>query len=195
MNTALPTWLLLPVVMLKLEWGLRVAYVCDIDIDFDATPFRDAMGAYIVEFALGYDLNDNEVAVMAVMLVPYQGYLSEQISGVYDLMFGIQTRPLDRDDMWAVSTPDFTVESTDRYIESSQRHVVLDCLMTAVRGLIDNVAPDHVTMVTYYPNLPKKAMRKFDRVVETIRSCGYELIDDFTDTNNRKHYWYLKKPG
>jgi len=159
-----------------------MAYEFDIETDPDP-PFTDNLGTEIVEFALGYDLDRDVVVLMSVMLVP--------VDEAHDLRFGIREKSLVSD--WKISAPDYTKESTDRYIPKEWRTFVIIQIMRAVRKLIDEAQPDAITMETYYSKLPEKALKKYATLSAAVHSCGYKTVDSFRDEASQKDYWLFGK--
>lgn len=161
-----------------------MAYIFDLEVDPE-NPFTDALGTEIVEFALGYDLDDDTAIVMSVMLVPV-----DDPKG-HDLRFGIREKSLSRD--WKVSGPNYTKEFVDRYIPKEWRTFVLTQIARAVRALVEKVKPDDVTMETYYPGLEQKALKKYELICTAMYGCGYVLDEQFRDDESQKNYWLFTK--
>jgi hypothetical protein len=147
------------------------------------------LGTEIVEFALGYDIDAEIVVLMSVMLVPGGSYLDDELEGVFDLRFGIRER--DAKHQWKVSPPNYTRECTDKYIPREQRKAVTDLLCQALGVLTKHSGAKHLTMETFYANLPDKALGKYKEICNFLTGFGFELKDEFRDEANRKNYWFL----
>lgn len=167
-------------------------YVCEIEADFCTAPNTDAMGVHYVEFGLGFYPDQDEEAIMSVMLVPRASHLSGKIDGIYDLKFGIRKRHAEH--TWKVSAPSFGKEDVAETIDHDKRKLVLQCICQCAAALTKHVEPNDVSMATFYPNLPKIAMRKYDDIIVTLRNSGYLLVDSF-DGENGCHYWHFSKPA
>lgn len=164
----------------------------DIDSDFVPKVIVDATGCHLVEFRLAVEPERNCAHIMSVMLVPGASYLRRDIRSVYDLKFGI--RAMDLDHVWKVGAPDFTLEESRRCIRDADRTVVLAGVLRAIAALIGAVRPRHVTMATFYPALPAKALAKYQKIAAELQRLGYDLADQFGDPNG-KSYWYFRQPG
>lgn len=68
-----------------------MAYQFDLETDFDEI-FVDIAGTHVIDFALGYDLEEDTVVLMSVLLVSGDSYLHGELQGVFDLQFGIRER-------------------------------------------------------------------------------------------------------
>lgn len=154
----------------------------ELENDFETVPFTDAMGAVIIEFALGYDLPATAV-IMSVMMVP--------IREAHDLRFGIRER--DMTHAWKVTAADYSIETVRKYIPKPNRDEVKACLLKAVGCLVEQAAPKKVTMETAYPNLPENALKKYDEIGETIAKYGLITENYFQDETNGKYYWLFSK--
>jgi hypothetical protein len=93
-----------------------MAYVFDLERDFDREPHVDADGSRVIDFALGYELDRSLIIVMSVILVP-------DASGAFELCFGIRTRSaayaLD------VSPPDYSSATAKRFVPPAATKDVL----------------------------------------------------------------------
>ncbi len=165
-----------------------MAYQFDLETDFDEI-FIDKDGTQILDFALGYDLDEETVVLMSVMLVSGESYLTGELGGVYDLQFGIRERNLSEEQV--VTAPDFSTTSVEKYIPKEHRRSVFDMLLRAIDKLVSGLNPSYITMETYYGHLPMKALRKYDQIGDEIVSCGYERIDNFRDEASGIDYWFF----
>lgn len=78
-----------------------MAYVYDLDSELPDV-FVDNLGTSVVEFALGYDLELEDVILFSATLGP-------SIDGASDLRFGIRRRHIDKE--WKVTGLDFFARS------------------------------------------------------------------------------------
>ena len=67
---------------------------------------------------------------------------------------------------------------TLRFLKGDHRKVVLSCICMAVQRLVDRSRPEVVYMMTVTPNLPEKALRKYDIICSAMRDVGYETGRD-----------------
>jgi hypothetical protein len=168
-----------------------MAYEFEIETDLPKKPFVDNMGAEIIEFALGYDVDANHAAIMSVMLIPGVSYLDGRVKGVFDLRFGIRERDMNHE--WKVSGPDFSVKSADKYIPKQYREVVLRLICESLGILIAHSTAEHLTMESYYPNLETKAIKKYRYICDNAKKYGFALKETFRDGNSGKDYWFLSR--
>jgi hypothetical protein len=106
-----------------------------------------------------------------------------------DLRFGIRERDLKHERK--VSAPDYTRESAVKYIAREQREAVTDLLCQSLGVLTKHSGAKHLTMVTFYANLPDKALKKYKEVCNFLEGCGFELKEEFRDEDSGKNYWFL----
>jgi hypothetical protein len=168
-----------------------MAYQFELETDFDSAPFCDNLGTQIVEFGLGYDIDQNHIILMSVMFVPAGAVWKPEATGVYDLRFGIRERDADLE--WKISGPDYTRDAVRKYVPKQHREAVRLDLLKAVSYLVDSVVPAGVTMESYYPNLDSAALRKYSGICQLICEKGYEIVDDFCDGTSGINYWFLKR--
>jgi hypothetical protein len=167
-----------------------MAYRFDLDRDFEAVPFVDQFGTAVIDFALGYELESSSVVLMSVMLVRGDSYLHGQISGIYDLQFGIRVRDLVSD---KVTPPDFSTASATKYIPAEARAVVLEVLLNAIGVLVTSTRPDFITMETFYGNLPAKALTKYTAISALLERLAFEVREQFRDASTGIDYWLFAK--
>src|SRR5437764_475412 len=129
-----------------------MAYVFDLEGDFDQKPFVDADGSYIIDFALGYDLDLSLIVLMTVMLVADQ-------SGAFELCFGVRTRSADN--ALDVSPPDYSSATARQYVPREATEAILGLVALAIIALVERAKPKDVIMETFHANLPLKAMTKY----------------------------------
>ena len=161
---------------------LSMAYEFDLELEAEA-PFSDALGTEIVEFALGFDVDADIAIVMSVMLVP--------IDEAHDLRFGIREKSLAQD--WKVSAPDYSVGAVATYIPMEYRALVTEKVQDAIKALLTLVAPENLTMETYYSKVPDKALKKYENICSAVHDCDYITVDQFRDGTTHKDYWFFRK--
>jgi len=148
-------------------------------------PICDAMGVEIVEFALGYDVDQNHAIIMSVMLVP--------IKSAHDIRFGIRERDLAHE--WKVTAPDYSIAKVRRYIPKDKRPQVLALLLDALQVLLNKTKPKSLTMETAFGNLPSSAIAKYGAISTAVTQCGFELDQRFRDEISGKDYWSFTPQG
>jgi hypothetical protein len=166
-----------------------MAYAFDLETELPDAPFVDGFDVETVEFALGYDVDAEIAVLMSMMLVPGASYLDDHLDDVFDLRFGIRERDLKHE--WKVSAPDYTRETAVKYIPKEQRKAVTDLLCQSLGVLTKHSGAKHLTMVTFYANLPDKALKKYKEICNFLEGCGFELKEEFRDEDSGKNYWFL----
>jgi hypothetical protein len=161
-----------------------MAYVFDLDNQLSPV-FVDNLGTSIVEFALGYDLDSNEIILFSVTLGPSDG-------GVSDLRFGIRTRDAEKD--WKVGGLDFSRKRVLECIPSKARKVVQDLLLAAVSELAKATNDERITMETYYANLPPEALEKYENITTILIFNGFSVETKFRDVDGVDYWLYSKSP-
>lgn len=129
---------------------------------------------------------------MSVMLVRGDSYLESSIRGVFDLQFGIRILDLISG---SVAAPDFTIETGRRFIPATATEQVLATIQDAISLLIERASPRFITMETFYPALPEKALRKYEKISKRLLEFGYVVADRFRDGTNGIDYWFFKQSG
>ena len=150
-------------------------------------PIQDNMGADLIEFAIGYDVEANHAIVMSVMLVPVKEGKHRRTR---DIRFGIRERDLEHE--WKITGPDYSIASVRRYIAKEKRTEVLNLLLESLTTLIAKVKPKSLTMETAIGNLPDAAMKKYGSICSAVKACDFELTDEFCDGTSGKCYWFFK---
>jgi hypothetical protein len=167
-----------------------MAYIFELETDF-SPPIKTG-DDYVLDLALGYELDRSEIITMSVMLVRGDSYLDEPLDKekeIYDLQFGIRVHWHNGD----VSEPDFTIETSRKYIPDYARSQVAAVLHNTIARMIKDVRPRFVTMETFYPNLPAKTLRKYQVISAVIEGCGYKVADEFRDGTNGINYWFYSR--
>jgi hypothetical protein len=165
--------------------SLSVAYVVDIEYDFDCRPFRDAFGSYVVTFVLGGNEPADLIVVMSIAFLPQYG------GKLYDLVFGIEERELSKDG-W-LSGRSYDIETSKHYVPRIHRPKVLDMVISAIDSILKEAQPHKVMMKSFHRHLPHKAMRKYERICRTMKANGYETKEDFRDETTHRHYWLFER--
>jgi hypothetical protein len=168
-----------------------MAYESDLETDFSTVPLVDAMGAYIIEFVLGFDLDEDKSVVMSVMLVPGGSYVEPVVDGLFDLRFGIREIDLSSAGGWRVTAPDYSREAVEKYIPKELRTLVLLYIGRCAKVLVETASAAGVTMETYYSNLEGRALEKYDHICSRVHDLGFETKESFRDGTNGKNYWFL----
>lgn len=119
---------------------------------------------------------------MSVLLVPTER------EDTLELCFGIRVKTGE-----VVSEPDFSAESSRRYIPDEHRKTVLAYIFRCVTMLGLFYKSDYITMETFYPNLEPKALRKYDGVTQSLERAGYTLRDQFRNPEDGIDYWLYEK--
>jgi hypothetical protein len=157
-----------------------MAYIFDLEKDFDNEPYVAADGSYIIDFALGYDPDSSLIVLMSVMLIRDE-------SGAFELCFGIRKRS--GVDASNVSSPDYSSATGKLYVPPESAEDVLGGVLVATVSLIGTVKPRNVIMETFHSHLPPKAMRKYESIVEILNRFSYALTEQFRDEADGKDYW------
>jgi hypothetical protein len=161
-----------------------MAYVFDLERDFDQEPYVDAGGARVIDFALGYELDRSLVIVMSVMLVPDE-------SGAFELCFGIRTRSAT--DPTDVSPPDYDSVTARQFVPREATTEVLGAILSAVVVLVKSARPHDIIMETFHANLPPWAMKKYEMISIALEGLSYQLRDQFRDEIDGKDYWAFNR--
>lgn len=161
--------------------GAAMAYVFDLE-EVDPEIFVDNQGSEIVEFVLGYDLDDELVIVMSVMLIP--------CGEACDLRFGIREKDLNKD--WKVSGLCYDRERVRECIPSQARDIILVYICLAVGALASATQYEKITMETYYRNLPSQAMQKYESISNQLISNGFSVETSFRNDDGIDYWLFVK---
>jgi len=141
----------------------------------------DSLDERIARIAIGYDDASGAVysAVTALCVVPWEP------ASHMELQFGI-VECVNEDEEWHNDGL-----QTKRFLSGKDREFAFGLLCIATKNLVEKVMPDHITMMTVTPNLPNKALAKYDKLCHVVRALGYEggRGDPYSGTN----IWMLKK--
>jgi|GEM_PF-5995142 len=167
-----------------------MAYEFDLDRVLSG-PIDTADGARVVEFILGFDVQNDIVhkdiiVVMSVLLAPTDR------EDTLELCFGIRLKTEDETTLYA-SDLDYSVESAVKYIPRRYKDQVLMLICEAVMMLVSIMSPNNIIMETFYSNLPPKALKKYDIIGAKIISCGYMVGDQFRNPEDGINYWLFEK--
>jgi hypothetical protein len=80
---------------------------------------------------------------------------------------------------------------TKHIFNTLDRQLVLDAAFWATEKLLELVAPPRFFCCTYDADLPERALRKHQKLVERFRMCGYQVSPQPVQMG--KHSWYLDK--
>ena len=164
-----------------------MAFEFELEEDFDG-PWRGNLDTWVIDIGLGYDIDEDMIVVMSVMLVPEDAFLKDELSNVFDLQFGIRRKWPDR-----TSPPDFDKETGRKYIPPERNADVFRLIQRAVIRLVSAIMPDHLTMESYHPNLEPKALRKYQLLCDALAEVGCEVAKAFREPSNGINYWYLQR--
>ena len=170
-------------------------YIPSLEVDFDTEYDVDGATACFISFRLGFLPEENKMVSMYVALLAGRPFIDDEgISvedrDVYDMKFCIRIRDVDPPNL--AGDGDFSREAVDRYIPRTMRPQVLDCIGKAARALVEQRSPLWLTMVTYYADLPEKALAKYEKLDSIIMDLGYTLCRR-VQLEDGKWYWYFKK--
>ncbi|UCI10473.1 hypothetical protein [Mesorhizobium sp. B1-1-8] len=142
-------------------------------------------GEHIARVAIGYDDGTDHTYSVVVALSPIPGH-----GGLHDfeLVFSIVETYVDGDhshNYWdGNETKSFLSDVGERALTNA-------IVMTLVQRLIDVVAPDVVSMVTYTSNLPARALRKFHQIALLFAQNGYVVGE--ADPWNGQRIWMMTR--
>ena len=159
-------------------------YQFDLQRDIPQVPARDSAGAYAIEFALGYIPSYDMVIVMSVELIPTER------PDVLELCFGIRSKEITNG--IKVSEPDFSKDAADLFIPKENRSEVQRLITEACLYLAAHIDQEYIVMETFYGNLPDKALKKYEPIVDAMEASGYELIDRFRNEDGID-FWSFRK--
>jgi hypothetical protein len=159
-----------------------MSYVFELDPELTDV-FVDNMGTSIVEFAIGYDVDEEEIVLFSVTLGP-------SMDGASDLRFGIRTRHATKE--WKISGLDFTRERVSACIPSHGREQVRTLLLHAVLRLANSCLDERITMETYYPNLPAEAVEKYNIICNALEYQGFLIETKFRDDDGKDQWLFTK---
>jgi hypothetical protein len=122
-------------------------------------------------------IDEEKLVIMSTMLIEGCGFL-DGYDGIYDLRFGIRTKCLRHN--WKVTPLDFGVESTRLYIPRF-REKVRQFTIASIETLVLYVNPKVITMSTFYPELPDKALIKYRQIEKQLVALGYLTRANYRD--------------
>jgi hypothetical protein len=149
--------------------------------------FVDNQGTSIVEFALGFDLDEDEIVLFSVTLGPTDA------RGASDLRFGIRTRHAEKE--WKITGLEFSRERVLKCVPDHARREVRMLLLEAVSRLAHACPDIRITMETYYPNLPKEALRKYDDICNILEYHGFPVETKFRGDDGIDYWLFTKGQG
>jgi hypothetical protein len=149
------------------------------DIDWHATE-------YIVDFTIGFDLENRERISMAIALIEDE----EGGTDPFALTFGIMKTPIDGG---AAEGPFFDHATCRTFVSKENAEAVMNLILVAVRKLVAEVEPQTVEMATYEEALPPPAMAKYYRITNCLGQCGFGMTSYQRDGTDQKDYWLFTK--
>lgn len=140
---------------------------------------------YIVRALCGRDDSTAYLYNLFVALSPLPGY--GDIPGL-ELVFSVIEISEDQThsrEIWD------GLEVRKKIGEAEHRAEIMSALEAAIQHLIDLAQPKLVHMCTRTPNLPQKALAKFNRICTVFRSNGYKAGKG--DPYHGRHIWMMTK--
>ncbi len=77
------------------------------------------------------------------------------------------------------------------YIPHDIRNEVMNVVSESAKTLIQQEKPEQIYMVTKDRNLPEKAIRKYDILMDALYEAGYEVRGEGTDAMGRR-FWTMQ---
>jgi len=74
------------------------------------------------------------------------------------------------------------------------RRLVLPCVCSAAKALVETVRPDVIYRATYLTRPPPDTLSKHRIITDTIVELGYQVLRDGTDPHGRR-FWLMAKSG
>ena len=96
-------------------------------------PLTEADGSYVVEFILGFDSETDTIVVMSTILFPTDD------ADTLELCFGIRTKV--GSELSGVSPPDYSNETSAKYIPPQHKADILVRIADAVQSLVSSIMP------------------------------------------------------
>tara|TARA_R100000365_G_C2727788_1_gene58683 strand:- start:331 stop:798 length:468 start_codon:yes stop_codon:yes gene_type:complete len=139
---------------------------------------------YVAQLPVGYDDETLFRYSLFVALGGVAGYGDDTKEVIYCLL---EHDPHSEsiEDIWD------SIVARRKVPDASHRAAILSAVCQAIEVLIDEARPNVVTMVTHTPNLPAKALTKYQRVLETVARKGYRVGK--TDVWNGCHTWIMER--
>lgn len=159
------------------------------DFEFDIGDLSEVdWGAteYIVEFTLGFDIENEERISMAVALIEDD----EGGADPFALTFGLMARGVYSDQLRG---PFFDHGTCRSYVSRGNAPAVMKLVLEALRKLVEEVEPQSIVMVTYETFLPKPAMAKYDSIANLLDQFGFKTTSYRRDETDGKDYWLFEK--
>lgn len=132
-----------------------------------AFQFSEIGSDFVVQIPIGFDQDDERVFSLFVALSPPVG----AIEGEFELIFClIDTDERSGEEIGRI----WDGLHTRRVVaEPEHRTLILDAAFVAIVFLIEQISPSIVHMVTHTPDLPEKALLKFNRIATLFSQNGY----------------------
>lgn len=142
-------------------------------------------GEFIVRAPIGYDDETDVVYSAFVALSPLAGYAD--VPG-YELVFNILEAAIDGSfvhEFWDGA-------DTRRFLsERGLRLRIRTLIFRAVEILIDDAAPNLVSMTTHSPDLPATALMKYQQICGIFRNRGFTAGK--ADSWHGRHIWMMER--
>lgn len=83
-------------------------------------------------------------------------------------------------------------ETRSTIVDPVHRAYIMNTVCSATNALLDEVRPQEVEMMTYTPNLPERALLKYNRIRRVLDENGYPL-ETVVNVHGR-YIWVFRKP-
>lgn len=140
---------------------------------------------FVIQMPIGFNSAEERVFSLFVALSPPAG----AVVGEFELVFCL------------IDTDEKTGEELGRIwdglharrilTEHTHRALVLSAILATVHFLIDQISPVRVHMITHSPDLPDKALRKFNRIATLFGQNGYRSGQ--CDRYHGQRLWIMEK--
>lgn len=140
---------------------------------------------FIVRIPVGFDDDTGAVYSAFVAFSPLAGHAD--IPG-YECVFSVIEASHDQEHVrncWD------GLETQPLIPKPEDRTMVLNAICMAISVLIDEANAGIVSMTTHSPDLPKKALRKFNRICTVFSDKGYEAGK--SDSYHGRHIWMMQR--
>lgn len=135
--------------------------------------------------AIGYDDETEDVFSVFVALSPFAGAQA----GEFELVFSIERFSGEGFEQARY----FDGMKTQYFLNAPQdRKLVLNAVLHSVSALVDKASPRLVTMTTYEPDLPEKALKKYWAISLWFEELGFN-VGKF-DPYHGNLAWVMEKP-
>lgn len=141
---------------------------------------------YVVDFAIGFDLDSRERISMAVALIENE----EGGTDPFALNFGILRTPIDEG---ASVGPFFDHETCRKYVSRQNASAVMNNILASIQVLVEKVKPQLIKVSTYEEALPPAAMKKYYMICNHLGLHGFKMESYERDGTDRKDRWLFTR--